>query len=74
MYTLTGIALRVLFFAKRVIDHLRFMDFSIIPGGTGYVVWKAGIIDFWWKHFTPRPARPEARAVKSMPSIVAGGR
>ena len=36
---------------KRAFDHLRFMDFSVIPGKTGYVLWKLGVIKFWQRFF-----------------------
>ena len=35
---------------KREIDHIRFMDFSYIPGNMGYYFWKLGIIKFWQKN------------------------
>ena len=35
-YPVASWVLRMLFFAKRAVDHLRFMDFSIISGRTGY--------------------------------------
>ena len=34
-------------YLKRAFDHLRFMDFSVIPGKTGYFLWKFKIIKFW---------------------------
>ena len=32
---------------KRAYDHLRFMDFSVIPGRIGYILWKFGVIRLW---------------------------
>jgi radical SAM superfamily enzyme YgiQ (UPF0313 family) len=60
-YPLLGGVMRTLYLAKRVWSHLRFMDFSIVPGYTGYVFWRLGIVRFWWKYLTPRPERPSKR-------------
>jgi radical SAM superfamily enzyme YgiQ (UPF0313 family) len=49
---------RTLALTKRAADHLRFMDFSTIPGYTGYVFWRLGVVEFWWKRLSPRPPRP----------------
>jgi anaerobic magnesium-protoporphyrin IX monomethyl ester cyclase len=57
-YPRLAMALRTVYMAKRVLDHTRRMDFSIIPGWTGYVFWRLGIVGFWRKHMTPRPPRP----------------
>jgi hypothetical protein len=38
------------------------MDFSAIPGKTGYYAWRIGLVGAWRKHLTrrmPRPERPE---------------
>jgi hypothetical protein len=45
--------LRPLWLARRAYDHLRFMDFSNIPGRTGYVLYRLGIVDFWQRHLSP---------------------
>ena len=39
---------------KRAYDHLRFLDFSILPGKVGYYLWKFKIIGLWQKLFTKR--------------------
>ena len=44
---------RVAYLVKRSIDHIRFMDFSIIPGKAGYFLWKLGIMKIW-KRFLVR--------------------
>jgi len=60
MYPRLGTALRMAYLAKRAIGHMRFIDFSVLPGRTGYVLWKLGIIGFLQKHFTRRPpTKPE---------------
>ena len=38
---------RVAYLVNRGIAHLRFMDFSVIPGKVGYFLWKFGIINMW---------------------------
>jgi len=45
---------RAILFIKRGLSHLRFMDFSVLPGRAGYFFWKLGVIDFWQKHFVRR--------------------
>jgi radical SAM superfamily enzyme YgiQ (UPF0313 family) len=44
----------LLYVIKRGFGYLRFMDFSEIPGKTGYWLWKAGFADFWRRHFVQR--------------------
>ena len=44
---------------KREIDHIRFMDFSYIPGNMGYYFWKLGIIKFWQKNVLKQFHLPE---------------
>ena len=41
---------RSIYYFKRSFDHIRFMDFSVLPGKVGYILWKFGIIKFW-QHF-----------------------
>jgi radical SAM superfamily enzyme YgiQ (UPF0313 family) len=61
-YPLLGGVMRTLYLVKRVWNHLRFMDFSLVPGYTGYFFWRLGIVGFWWKYLTPRHERPSKRA------------
>ena len=44
---------------KRAFDHLRFMDFSILPGKTGYYLWKFGVISFWKRFILKRYHLPK---------------
>ena len=46
-YPILFIFFRQVYYFKRAFDHLRFMDFSVIPGKTGYFLWKLKIIKFW---------------------------
>ena len=41
---------RTLYLIKREFDHIRFMDFSYIPGNLGYYFWKFGVIRFWQRY------------------------
>jgi anaerobic magnesium-protoporphyrin IX monomethyl ester cyclase len=61
-YPVLGGILRSLYILKRALYHLWFMDFSIIPGRSGYVAWRLGLVSFWWRHMTPRPPRPPGAA------------
>ncbi|MBF0540435.1 MAG: radical SAM protein [Nitrospirae bacterium] len=53
---------RALFFIDRGIAHLRFMDFSLMQGQIGYILWKLGIIGFYHKRFFK--SRPIPNTVK----------
>jgi hypothetical protein len=59
MYPRIGAVLRVMYLTKRAVGHMRRLDFSIMPGWTGYICWRIGLVGFWWKHMTPRLPRPE---------------
>lgn len=45
---------RFVYLCRRAVDHLRFMDFSVLTGSMGYVLWWSGVIAFWQKHCVPR--------------------
>ncbi len=68
LYPRLGMFLRTLYLTKRVLCHVRVMDFSITPGKTGYFAWKVGLVGFWQKHLTRRPPRP-ARTVVNKPEV-----
>jgi len=54
--------LRTMYLSRRALSHLAKMDFSAIPGKTGYWAWRIGLVSGWRKHLTrrmPRPERPE---------------
>jgi len=69
-----GMVLRTLYLTKRVLNHLRFMDFSIIPGWSGYVAWRVGLVGLWRRRFTPRLPRPERKARRRASIPVADAR
>ena len=43
----------MIYLVKRAFNHLRFMDFSLLPGRVGHVLWKLGIIRFWQRFILP---------------------
>ena len=45
---------RAAYYFKRGFDHLRFMDFSFLPGKPGYFLWKIGVIRLWHRFFLKR--------------------
>jgi len=69
LYPRLGLILRTLYLSKRALSHIRVMDFSIIPGRSGYIFWKIGLVPLWQKRLWRRPARPARTVVKK-----AGGR
>ena len=50
---------RAVYYFKRGFDHLRFMDFSFLPGKPGYFLWKIGIIHLWRRFFLKRYNLPK---------------
>ncbi len=52
---------RTLYLVKRGFDHLRFMDFSILPGKPGYYLWKFKIISFWQRFILKRYSLPKIK-------------
>jgi radical SAM superfamily enzyme YgiQ (UPF0313 family) len=73
MYPRLGLLLRAAYLGNKVRNHLRFMDFSLIPGRSGYIAWRLGIVGFWQRRIArrlPRPAAPERRgATMDTPSL-----
>ena len=53
-YPLFFLFVRTVYYFRRAFDHLRFMDFSVLPGRTGYFLWKFGIISFWRRFILKR--------------------
>ena len=60
-YPILFALVRTLYYVKRAFDHLRFMDFSVLPGKPGYFLWKLGIIKFWKKFVLKLYRLPEAK-------------
>lgn len=64
LYPRLGLVLRAAYLTRKVVNHLRFMDFSLIPGWSGYVAWRLGLVGFWQRRVRrrlPRPAPPARR-------------
>jgi radical SAM superfamily enzyme YgiQ (UPF0313 family) len=72
LYPRLGMVLRTLYLAKRVAWHVRFMDFSITPGRTGYLLWRVGAIGLWQRRVRRRPPRPAPPAPRGAPAVAAG--
>lgn len=63
MYPVRAGLLRAIYMIKRGLDHMRHLDFSTIPGYAGYIAWKVGLVQFWWKSVIPKMEKPD-RAIK----------
>ncbi len=50
LYPARFFVLHTLYVFKRGFSHLRFMDFTRIPGRFAWVFWKLGIVGFWHRH------------------------
>jgi radical SAM superfamily enzyme YgiQ (UPF0313 family) len=64
LYPVLGVVLRTLYLTKRVLSHVRVMDWSITPGWTGYVLWRLRIVQVWQRFIAkdlPKPVRKPAR-------------
>ncbi|HEX3426699.1 MAG TPA: radical SAM protein [Acidimicrobiales bacterium] len=61
-YPKVGMALRSLYIGKRAAEHLRFMDFSIIPGWGGYIAWRLGFVNLWQRKVVGHYPRPDPSA------------
>jgi radical SAM superfamily enzyme YgiQ (UPF0313 family) len=57
MYPISHFLFRLLFLSKRAFDHLRYMDFSVLPGKIGFLFWKIGLIQFWYKYILKKPPK-----------------
>lgn len=71
---------RMLFFVKRGLYDLRFMDFSVLPGKVGWLLWKIGFVGFWQKylvrHFDPKRHSKRLRedeVVMPVPKVFSSG-
>ena len=65
MYPRLNLVCRFLHFSRRGVDHLRFMDFSVLPGKPGYFAWKVGLIGWW--HRRARQKIDQGLAAMPMP-------
>jgi radical SAM superfamily enzyme YgiQ (UPF0313 family) len=58
LYPRLGPILRTMYLSKRVLSHVRVLDFSITPGRVGYVCWRLGLVNRWQRRRRARPPRP----------------
>jgi radical SAM superfamily enzyme YgiQ (UPF0313 family) len=75
LYPRLGLVLRILYLTRRALAHLIRMDFSILPGWTGYVCWRLGLVGLWQRRFwrrLPRPERPRRRRPTARPALATG--
>ena len=67
LYPRLGRLLRAMYLSRRALSHLAKLDFSAIPGRTGYYAWRLGLIGLWRERVTrrpPRPPRPEREVAR----------
>ena len=57
---------RMIYLAKRAFNHLRFMDFSLLPGKVGHILWKLGVISFWQRFIVKQYHLPK-QEYKNLP-------
>ena len=69
LYPVLGLVLRLAYLSRRALNHLRFMDFSAIPGFTGFALSKTGVIRAWRRLFGRKFPRPNT-AAQAMSSSV----
>lgn len=67
LYPRLGLVLRTMYLTRRIYDHMRFMDFSIVPGWTGWIAWRIGLVKLWHKRFNRRPERPDPPPLREAP-------
>lgn len=60
-YRLLLFLVRIPWLLLQGMRHLRWGEFSVITGYTGYVLWKTGILKLWWKLFRPKMELPDDR-------------
>ncbi len=49
LYPRIFLLLHVLYLCKRGFSHLRFMDFTRVPGRIAWLCWKVGLVGFWYR-------------------------
>lgn len=67
MYPLLVFAVRVPWLLKQGLRHLRFGEFSVITGYSGYFLWKTGLLRIWKKVFGRRLQVDEQKIESWMP-------
>jgi radical SAM superfamily enzyme YgiQ (UPF0313 family) len=54
LYPIMLVLFRTAYLVKRAIDHIKFMDFSVLPGKFGYYLWKVGVVRLRHRHVLKR--------------------
>ncbi|MCH7596279.1 MAG: B12-binding domain-containing radical SAM protein [Planctomycetes bacterium] len=62
--------LHTLYLIRRGFSHLRFMDFSRMPGRTAWILWRLGIVGFWHRRMVPRFQRKASHTGTPAPQPV----
>ena len=70
-YPILFFFVRFAYLIKKGLDHLRFMDFSVLPGEPGYWLWKFGILKFWHRYFLKQYHLPKKNELKTYSSLKA---
>jgi anaerobic magnesium-protoporphyrin IX monomethyl ester cyclase len=68
LYPRMGMFLRLLYLVRRVIPHVKRLDFSITPGWVGYWSWRLGLVGLWHRRFNPHLPKPEPPARRRAPA------
>ena len=69
-YPKLAFAARTGYAVKRVLSHVRAMDYSVVSGAFGYLMWRLGIVGFWRRFLTPRYPKPESPLRRIRPELV----
>jgi anaerobic magnesium-protoporphyrin IX monomethyl ester cyclase len=67
MYPLLIFAVRIPWLIKQGLRHLRFGEFSVITGYSGFVLWKTGLLGLWKKLFGRKLKVDEKKIESWMP-------
>ena len=60
-YTVALLLVRTMWLIQQGLRHLRFADFSMITGRSGYLMWRLGLVSLWLKLFGPNVRRAAER-------------
>ncbi len=67
MYPILMVLARLPWLVKQGLRHLRFGEFSVITGYSGYILWKLGILGLWKKLFGRKLKVDEAKIESWLP-------
>ncbi len=75
LYPAMFFVLHTLYVFKRGFSHLRFMDFTRLPGRIAWLFWRLGIVGFWHRHLIRHfkrtaPLSPEPKTAVREPTTV----